>query len=371
MITLDLNLVIVLGALLFTASALIAVILDRRINRPALAQIKASEKDLQASVENAPLGIILLNASHHCFYVNALARQWLELKPGPLPSAPWSETLRQDLSSETLSPYRVLTLNTEQTIRWWICPLAPFTLVLLADLTHQAKLEKTTRAFLNDLSHELRTPLTAILAHIHLLRTPDLPSSAQEQSLSILHDETTRITHLVQNLLSLSRLDLTVDLQLKPLNIILIAEAALAELLPAFDAKQLEIELETDTALPFALGDEERLKQVFINLLDNAIKFCNNGDKVTVELRDNHPGVRVIVCDTGPGIPAEHLPYVTKRLYQAQPHSSGSGLGLALVEEILRRHQSMLQIQSQTVGEQTGTSVKFILQEATDHARPA
>lgn len=366
MITLDLNLIIGLGLLLLIASALLAVTVDRRFNRSLLTQIKASEKELQNSVESAPFGIFFLSAQHHCLYANALARQWLELQPGPLPIAVWSETLYQDLSSAT--PYRIITLNTSQTIRWWICPLAPFTLVLLADLTQQAKLEATTRTFLNDLSHELRTPLTAILAHIHLLRTPYLPESAQAQSLSILHTETSRITHLVQNLLSLSRLDLTANLQLKPLNIILIAEAALTELLPTFDAKQLEIELETDTALPLVLGDEERLKQVFINLLDNAIKFCNSGDKVTVELRHNHPGIRVVVHDTGPGIAPEHLPFVTKRLYQANPHSAGSGLGLALVEEILRRHQSSLRIQSPTIESQTGTAVEFILQETVSHA---
>jgi two-component system phosphate regulon sensor histidine kinase PhoR len=100
-------------------------------------------------------------------------------------------------------------------------------------------------------------------------------------------------------------------------------------------------------------------------LLDNAVKYLRTGDRVTVTLRrqlDRH----VILCevhDTGPGIPAEHLPLVTRRFYRvASEEIGGSGLGLAVVKEILRRHHSELEISSRTEGAETGTTIRFVLE---------
>lgn len=92
------------------------------------------------------------------------------------------------------------------------------------------------------------------------------------------------------------------------------------------------------------------------------IKYSRPGDRVIVSLGQADEGITCSVCDTGPGIPAEHLPHVTRRFYRAAPQEiEGSGLGLALVEEILRRHQSRMEIESCTEGEETGTQVRFVL----------
>ncbi len=120
--------------------------------------------------------------------------------------------------------------------------------------------------------------------------------------------------------------------------------------------------MQAQTPLPLVVGQEDRLLQVFLNLLDNAVKYSRPGDRAVVSLAQTEGGVECVVRDTGPGIPAEHVPHVTRRFYRAAPQKiEGSGLGLALVEEILRRHQSHLEIESHTEGEETGTRVRFVL----------
>ncbi len=366
MLVLELKFIIALGLLLALAAALLALSLDRRLRHSPLSHLAANEKELRRLAENAPLGLLLLDANRECVYCNATARQILSLSTGPLPQAPWREALAEDLAlarepEASQSPYRVTTIPGGPTVSWWIFPLDRFDLVVVSDLSQQHRLEATTQTFLNELSHELRTPLTAILAHLEIVRMADMPEALRQSSLNTIHTEVTRIACLVQDLLSLSRLELTTTLQRKPVNLILIAEAALTELLPAFDAKQLDLSLETDTSLPLVLGDPERLKQVFLNILDNATKFCRCGDKVTVTIRRHANDVQVVIRDTGPGIPVEHLPYVTRRLYRADTNSPGSGLGLALVDEILRRHQSQLVIRSETTGACSGAELEFVL----------
>jgi two-component system phosphate regulon sensor histidine kinase PhoR len=110
------------------------------------------------------------------------------------------------------------------------------------------------------------------------------------------------------------------------------------------------------------LGDADQLLRVWLNLLDNAVKYCRPDDQVTVSLRREGAGVRGAVSDDGPGIAREHLPHLTQRFYRAAPlEQAGSGLGLALVEEILRQHGSTLQIESQIEGDATGTRLHFLL----------
>lgn len=369
MLVLELKFILALGLLLALAAALLALSLDRRLRHSPLAHLAANERDLIRRAENAPFGLFLLDETRQCLYCNAIARQILSLTTGPLPHTPWCEALVEDLAlarqpAAGQAPYRIMALPASATISWWVCPLGRLDLVILSDLSQQRRLETTTQTFLNELSHELRTPLTAILAHLEILRMADIPEAARQQSLNTVHTETVRIVRLVQDLLSLSRLELATALRRKPVNLILIAEAALTELFPAFDAKQLDLSLQTDTSLPPVLGDAERLKQVFLNILDNAAKFCRLGDKVTVALRRHADGVQVIISDTGPGIPAEHLPYVTQRLYQVDTNSPGSGLGLALVDEILRRHHSQLTIRSETTEGCSGTELEFVLPSA-------
>ncbi|MEJ2747229.1 MAG: ATP-binding protein [Anaerolineae bacterium] len=316
----------------------------------------------EPALDTAPVGIVLLDRKTAVVYHNAPAQRLLadEVR----------SELRQDAQKladddQPASHYRILNLPGDRVVSWWIYTLARGSLVLLTDLSQQRQMERASQLFLNSLSHELRTPLTAVLAHLEVLRTPDLPDSVRDNSLQLIHQETNRIARLVQSLLDLSRLEITAELERRPTDLLLLAEEAIADVILEAERRQIAISLHADTGLARVLADPDKLKQVFLNLLDNGMKYGRAGDKIDVSLHQQADGIQVIIRDTGPGIPAEHLPHIGQRLYRARTDVEGSGLGLALVSEILRRHQSEMIIESTAEGEETGTAVQFTLQSVS------
>ncbi len=237
-------------------------------------------------------------------------------------------------------------------------------MVFLLDMTAPHQAEQAARFLLSDLSHELRTPLATLLTHLEVLRLPHIPDETRQQSISLMYVEAKRMARLVHDMLELGRLEASADIEHRPVDLLAVVEAALAQVQPQAEARQIALSLQADTPLPLVVGDPDLLKQVFLNLLDNAIKYSRPGDRAVVSLRPDPAGERVIcaVCDSGPGIPAEHLPHVTRRFYRVAPHEiEGSGLGLTIVAEILRRHRSRLEIESRTEGAETGTCARFVL----------
>lgn len=228
----------------------------------------------------------------------------------------------------------------------------------MAELRHKLQ---AAQQDLRLLSHEVRTPLTAIQGHVEVLRTARLPDEVRDSSLSLIGAESQHIRHLLNELVELGRLDLDEDAVDKPVALLIVVEDALAQTAPRAEAKHMDLALDTDPGLPHVPGDENRLKQVFLNLLDNAVKYGRPGDRVMVTLKRVNEAIPCEVRDTGPGILQAHLPYVTRRLYRARTDVEGSGLGLSIVEEILRLHRSQLIIESEAEGAQTGTTFRFEL----------
>jgi len=225
--------------------------------------------------------------------------------------------------------------------------------------------------FLATLSHELRTPLTAILAHVELLRGAAGLDAAQRSSVAFIHRETERIARLVGDLLELGRLNSAGELPLRPIDPLLAAEEAIAAVILAAEERRVEVELEAASPQPRVLADPDRIRQVFLNLLDNAVKYARPGDRVIVRLEPAPGRVRCVVRDSGPGIPAEHLAHVRERLYRGRRDVEGSGLGLALVDEILRLHNTELRLESRTDGPERGTLARFELAIAPAEGVPA
>jgi two-component system phosphate regulon sensor histidine kinase PhoR len=224
--------------------------------------------------------------------------------------------------------------------------------------------DQSTRFLLSDLSHELRTPLATLLTHLEVLRLPQISEETRQQSVHLMQKEAARMTRLVHNLLELGSLDSGVAIEQRPVNLHAVLDQVLAQVTSQAEEQRIGLSQEVDPAIPLVIGDADRLRQVFLNLLDNAIKYSRPGDRVTVSLNQNasRDGIVCAICDTGPGIPVEHLSKITRRFYRvASEEVGGSGLGLALVEEILRRHRSQLEIESRTEGDHTGTCVRFVL----------
>jgi len=367
MLVLELR-VLLLGLLLATVgAALLTLWLDRRRAGRRAAETFA-DLALHAVLERAPFGWMVLESAERYVYANEYARRLLDLAApsGPIPAVEWGFFLDDDRADvrRGRAPegrYRVLRLPSGRAVRWWLMSGQRWDYLFLLDVTPQYEAEEARTQLFAGLSHELRTPVGAILTHLEILRLPDIPEETKQQSLHLLQAEARRLARMVHLMLELGRLETSPEIDRRPVDLLDLAERAISSLAAQAGERQIRFSLEADSPLPTVWGDADRLMQVFLNLLDNVLKHCRPGDSATVILRRAEGGVLCAVRDTGPGIPAEHLPHITRRFYRAAKQEvEGSGLGLALVEEILRRHGSRLEISSQTERE-TGTCVQFVL----------
>jgi signal transduction histidine kinase len=204
----------------------------------------------------------------------------------------------------------------------------------------QADQAKT--AFISDVSHELRTPLTVIKGTLETLQDgaiDDLPARAH--FLDSMNRETERLIRLVNDLLVLTRADAgALNLQLHPLDLSEMARSRCQHLAPIANARQVSLRvIPAPQSVRPVLADPDRLSQVLDNLLDNAIRYAPSGSDVTLTLTQEADQAACQIADTGPGIPAQHLPFIFERFYRADNArgrgQGGSGLGLAIVRSLV------------------------------------
>lgn len=312
-----------------------------------------------APYTHLPLAIAIYDVYGRQIFANATARQLLDALPPET-----CDTLHRLVrdGNTTAASARHGALHQPQPLRWWRILLdGGYTLLAFADWSDQQRLMRQQQAFIGQLAHELRTPLTALTAHIEIARSDRSSDEVRESSLATIQRETQRMARLVRDLLELHRLETAGMLTLRATDLVLVAEDAIAQLILLAEARGLQLTFEADAHLPPVMAEPDRLKQVFLNLLDNAIKYCRPGDQIQVALRALSHGVHCVIKDTGPGIAASHLPHVTERLYRGRTDTEGTGIGLALVHEILRQHHTTLTIESVAEGPATGTTCAWTL----------
>lgn len=200
--------------------------------------------------------------------------------------------------------------------------------------------EKMQTEFISSVSHELRTPLTAITGWSEtLLYDPEIKGDSQ-RGLAIISKEAARLTKMVEELLEFTRIqDGRFNLSIEQMDV----EAELEDSTFAYGEllRQMDMELEytpSTTQIPLIPGDPERLRQVFLNILDNASKYGKDGKIIEVSIDKHGDYVVIKVRDHGPGIPAQELPFVKKKFYKGSSKERGSGIGLAVCDEIVTRH---------------------------------
>jgi two-component system, OmpR family, phosphate regulon sensor histidine kinase PhoR len=253
-------------------------------------------------------------------------------------------------------------------------------LVQVEDRTESRRAERLRSDFIANASHELRTPLASIIGYIETLQNHarDDPG-ARERFLRIMEREAGRMQRLVDDLMSLSRIELSEHVRPRaPCAITDIAGEAASALLPIAGSEEVRLEIALPGTSPVVPGDRDQLYQVFSNLVDNAIKYAGRG--ATVRLATAPPSrafpgcVGVSVSDDGPGIPREHLPRLTERFYRVSAGQSrtrgGTGLGLAIVKHILNRHEGRLEIVS-AIGKGSTFTVWLPCGPATEPVREA
>ena len=224
-----------------------------------------------------------------------------------------------------------------------------------------ANSEKIKNDFISSVSHELRTPLTAIRGWGETLMGggADLDQDTLRKGMHVIMDETERLSSMVEELLDFSRMQ-SGRLALEEERLDAVAELSDAVLIFTERAKKENKSLIYEEPEFFApvMGDRNRLRQVFVNILDNALKYSDSGDTITVLAKLEEGRFAVTVSDTGCGISREDLPMVKTRFYKGHTTRRGSGIGLAVADELIRMHKGSLQLESE---KDVGTTVRITL----------
>ena len=253
--------------------------------------------------------------------------------------------------------------------RHWLMRTARLTdgacLVRFLDRSEARAAEQMRVDFVANASHELRTPLSTLIGYTETLReqSDELDTATRERFLSVVHDEARRMQRVVEDLISLSRIEAekftepTDAVDLAPL-----INSALGSLQRTADERGSALVCAVDAGLPTVAGDASQLLQLLDNLVTNALRYGEPGTPVIVSATAEGAMVHLAVADRGEGIPPEHVARVTERFYRVDTGRSrslgGTGLGLAIVKHIVERHRGRLTIDS-VVGE--GTTIHVLL----------
>jgi two-component system, OmpR family, phosphate regulon sensor histidine kinase PhoR len=339
----------------------------RAIDRPVEAAA------VSAVVAGMPDPAVLLDRAGRVIHHNVAAAQ---LAPALRKNEPAQFALRSPEiitalreAIATMEPRRAIYLDRVPFDRWMelvITPLAVPTLfggtercmlMTFHDQTPLRRVEEMRADFVANASHELRTPLAALSGFIDTLQgSAKDDAKTRERFLGIMQSQASRMARLIDDLLSLSRVELSAHVRPDTLvDLVPIIRQVMDGLEPLARERQVTIDLELPQTQVVIAGDREELLRLFENLIENALKYGASGGKVMLSLTsaisgEGMPEVRVMVRDFGPGIAPEHLPRLTERFYRVDVGDSraqgGTGLGLSLVKHIVNRHRGRLLIDS-------------------------
>lgn len=340
---------------------------------------------VRALVGAVPEPAVLLDRVGRVLHLNAQAAQLApvlrrnEFASFALRSPEIIAVLREAIA--TLQPQRATYVERVPVERWMELVVTPVVmptrfggtdncfLMTFLDQTPLRRAEEMRADFVANASHELRTPLAALSGFIDTLQGParDDPK-ARERFLGIMHAQATRMARLIDDLLSLSRVELSAHVRPKAkVDLVPILRQVIDGLEVLAGERGVVIETQFPQAPVFIAGDTEELLRVFENLIENGLKYGASGGRVTVSLKqtaskEGPVETRVTVRDFGPGIAPEHLPRLTERFYRTDVGDSraqgGTGLGLSLAKHIVSRHGGRLLIES-VFGEGAAFTVCF------------
>ncbi len=342
---------------------------DIRLAQP-IAMSERGDDLLRTLVAGLPDPVVALDRDGRVLALNERARA---LAPALRQGEPVSFALRMPDLIEAIG--RAMTGEEQRVVyfervpmdRWYETVVMPvkrepnatrpdLVLMTFHDLTPLRRVEEMRADFVANASHELRTPLAALLGFIETLQgSAREDPKARERFLAIMQEQARRMARLIDDLLSLSRIELNAHRRPDtPVDLVPIVRQVVDGLETLARDRGVAVNIEAADALT-VLGDHDELVRIFENLVENALKYGAAGRRVDIKLglgtsADGEPEALVSVCDYGPGISPEHLPRLTERFYRVDVTESraqgGTGLGLALVKHILNRHRGRLTIDS-------------------------
>ncbi|SFU46649.1 two-component system, OmpR family, phosphate regulon sensor histidine kinase PhoR [Paenacidovorax caeni] len=359
----------------------------RRLLRQRQQEAQASDARLQeflAALQASPNGVLLLDAEGHIEWCNQTAAQHLGLDAERDLMQSIGNLLREpafnayyaggDFSHDLLLPGRESTPSHPVKLSVHLHPYGDGRKLMLSrDVTALEQAEAMRRDFVANVSHEIRTPLTVLVGFIETLQTLQLPNAERARYLSLMAQQGARMHSVVQDLLTLSRLEgspLPGRGDWSSVRALLVRceeEArALSQLLTPEGSMPHRLAFPEDAQLRAAgdiAGSVPELHSALSNLISNAVRYTPPGGQITVQWQPlEGGGARFSVRDTGPGIAPEHIPRLTERFYRVDRSRSretgGTGLGLAIVKHVLQRHGAQLDISS-VLGQGSEFAVTF------------
>jgi len=341
-----------------------------RFSQP-IASVETGDDLLRAVVAGLPDPVVALDCDGRVLAVNDRARR---LAPALRQGEPVALALRMPELIEAIGraaaegeEQRVVYFERVPLDRWYETIVMPvkrtpgatrpdFVLMTFHDLTPLRRVEEMRADFVANASHELRTPLAALLGFIETLQgSAREDSKARARFLAIMQEQARRMARLIDDLLSLSRIELNAHRRPDtPVDLAPIVRQVADGLETLARDRGVTVNIDNANAMT-VLGDHDELVRVFENLVENALKYGAAGRRVDIKLgqgssAEGEPEAQVSVRDYGPGIAPEHLPRLTERFYRVDVTESraqgGTGLGLALVKHILNRHRGRLTIES-------------------------
>jgi two-component system, OmpR family, phosphate regulon sensor histidine kinase PhoR len=364
--------------------------------RAQLARTEAERAKLEAVLRSMADGVVVLDRESRILLCNRAAREQLELSArGDVVGANLSLVCRvpeiavlidSALEASGAPRQREIDFPGRETNRVVSASAVAVmeeaetrgVILMLHDLTRIRQFEAMRADFVANVSHELRTPLTAIRGYAETLLGGAVrdPEHAAE-FVAVIQRHSERLTRLIDDLLTLSDLELgRTEIRPRPLSVAELIPPPIEMLKQKAEERNVVVRAEVADSLPLVLGDRDRLEQVLINLIDNAIKYSGAGSRVRVVARSldgqQPPAVEIAICDDGIGIPEKDIPRLSERFYRVDRARSrelgGTGLGLAIVKHIVQAHGGSLGIES-VLGR--GTTVRVTLPVAPTQAAAA
>ena len=332
--------------------------------RETLATISGDKARLTGIINNIADGVILTDPEGNLVIVNQAAERLFNIKEEAVKTKSFIEAIREHeinnllaaslkTGEERSGQFELPKIN--RFIRVIIIPVvsdqSSGALILIQDLTELRSLQTMRREMIGNISHEFRTPLAGIKAMVETLQDGAINEPEPAQNfLSRIDSEVDRMVQLVAELAELSRIETgKAELKVTSLELNTLLEEVISELKPQIERQNLTLETALATDLPTITADKDRLRQVMINLIHNAIKFNRPGGDIKITSRLFGDTVAVEIADTGVGIARENLHHIFERFYKADRARTGrgSGIGLAIVKHVVEAHGGNIRVESE------------------------
>ena len=330
---------------------------------------------LEAVLREAEEAILVVDEEDRVLLCNAAACDiWHvnrnQLSHGPSPRSIWEvvpDSTVRDLfvgtsdGGETI--HREVTLGNDRTYNAHLTPVEGVGRVLmLQDITHLKELDRLKSEFVATVSHDLRTPLTSIQGYIELLPQVGPLNERQERFIERVEATLKSITDLINDLLDIRRIEAEMDLEMESCDLLEIIGDVLDRLEHQAERKRQDLRWERPETTSLVKGNPQRLSQVVANLVNNAIKYTQEGGWIAVSATEDQGYVVVSISDNGPGIPADEQSRIFEKFYRVESEEvedvGGTGLGLAIVKAIVEKHQGRVWVESRPGA---GSTFSFVL----------